>query len=47
MYGGKGDGAHAVEHNECTGGDVRLQGGRSVGVCSGRGRGSIRRVHES
>ena len=47
VYGGEGDGVHAVEHNECTGGDVRLRGGRSVGVRSGRGRGSIRHVHES
>ena len=25
-----------LEHGECAGGDFRLQGGRSVGVCSGR-----------
>ena len=47
MYGGEGDGAHAVEHNEYAGGDVWLQGGHSVGVRSGCGRGSIRHVHKS
>ena len=44
VYGGEGDGVHAVEHNECTGGDVRLRDGHSVGV---RGRGGIRHAHES
>ena len=47
VYGGEGNGAHAVEHNKCAGGDVRLWGGHSVGVRSGRGRGSIRHAHES
>ena len=37
---------NAVEHGECAGGDVRLRGGRGVGVRGGRRRGSIRRKRE-
>ena len=35
--GSEGDGAHAVEHGECAGGDVRLRSGRGVGGCGGCG----------
>ena len=44
VCGSEGDGAHAVEHGECAGGDVWLQGGCGVGVCSGRGRGRTREL---
>ena len=37
---------NAVEHGKCARGDVRLQGGRGVGVHGGRHRGSIRRKRE-
>ena len=32
MCGSEGNGAHAVEHSKCAGGDVWLQDGHGVGV---------------
>ena len=28
----KGEGAHAIEHSECAGGDIQLRGARGVGA---------------
>ena len=37
---------NAVKHGKCARGDFRLRGGRGVGVCGGRHRGSIRHKRE-
>ena len=44
MCGSEGDGVHAVEHGECTRGDVRLWGGCGVGVRGGHGRGRMQEL---
>ena len=46
VCGSEGNGVHAVEHGKCTGGDIRLRGGRGVGVHGRCSRGNIRHTRK-